>query len=268
MSNVILLEQFKNKPIRIVRRSKEVMVPLNDIADAIEYDRKSLRNIIDRNNEVFKHFKGRVIMTSPGGSQETICLSRDGVLGLLMKLDYHRIKDETKKQLIIDFQVWAIETLGQVIDGNITETKLEPWVEAAEQHIRFAKILAESTGIKPGIAYAAAINEAEKEIGRPLDNYRKLIPAAEHDTGYLTAGEVAKKVGMSTIKLNKRLAQLGLQEQQIDTKGRKNWRLTQEGKEYGEEFPFVRNGHSGYQIKWNESILTMLSDDYIEEFQR
>lgn len=268
MSNVILLEQFKDKPMRIVRRSNEFMIPLNDIADAIEYDRKSLRNIIDRNNEVFKHFKGRVIMTSPGGSQETICLSRDGVLGLLMKLDYHRIKDETKKQLIIDFQVWAIETLGQVIDNHANSPKFEPWVEAAEQHIRFAKILAESTGIKPGIAYATAIHEAEKEIGRPLDDYRKLIPAADHDTGYLTAGEIAKRIEMSTVKLNRRLAQLDMQKQQIDAKSRKNWRLTLKGKEYGEEFPFVRNGHSGYQIKWNESILALLSDDYIEESQR
>jgi prophage antirepressor-like protein len=107
MSNVILLEQFKNKPIRIVRRSNEVMVPLNDIADALEYNRAVLHQLVKRNEAVFKHFKGISVIIIPGGSQETLCLSRDGVLDLLMKLDYHRIKDETKKQLIIDFQVWA-----------------------------------------------------------------------------------------------------------------------------------------------------------------
>ncbi|EEM44408.1 hypothetical protein bthur0005_58500 [Bacillus thuringiensis serovar pakistani str. T13001] len=28
----------------------------------------------------------------------------------------------------------------------------------------------------------------------------------------------------------------------------------QMGKKYGEEIPYTRNGHSGYQIKWSESV--------------
>lgn len=29
---------------------------------------------------------------------------------------------------------------------------------------------------------------------------------------------------------------------------------------YGEEMPYTRNGHSGYQIRWNVSVLDELSD--------
>ena len=31
-------------------------------------------------------------------------------------------------------------------------------------------------------------------------------------------------------------------------------------KQVGEEFPYVRNGHSGYQVKWHEDILSQLQE--------
>ena len=38
----------------------------------------------------------------------------------------------------------------------------------------------------------------------------------------------------------------------------KEWRITNKGKNYGEEMPYERNGHSGYQIRWNESVVDAL----------
>ncbi|WP_257205579.1 hypothetical protein [Bacillus cereus] len=38
----------------------------------------------------------------------------------------------------------------------------------------------------------------------------------------------------------------------------KEWRLTDEGKKYGEELPYKRNGHSGYQIRWNNNVVDLL----------
>lgn len=63
---------------------------------------------------------------------------------------------------------------------------------------------------------------------------------------------------MSPRKVNQALAELGFQYQVEDSKGRKIWRLTDGGKKYGEEMPYVRNGHSGYQIKWNEKVIEKL----------
>ncbi|ACV64428.1 hypothetical protein Dtox_3720 [Desulfofarcimen acetoxidans DSM 771] len=50
-----------------------------------------------------------------------VCLNRDGVIGLLMKMDFSRIRDESKRQTIVDFQVWAIETLGRIMDSDIPQ---------------------------------------------------------------------------------------------------------------------------------------------------
>ena len=38
------------------------------------------------------------------------------------------------------------------------------------------------------------------------------------------------------------------------------WRLTSKGKEHGEELPYERNGHSGYQIRWNDSVISVLAE--------
>lgn len=260
MNETILLEHFRDKQVRIVRQGKKAMIPVNDIADALEYSREVLRRLVNRNIEVLRPFVGKTVMVSPGGVQETLCADRDGVIGILMKLDYNRVKDPEKRQMIIEFQHWAIRKLGQIMAGEIQPEEFQPWAERAEQHLRFAKALAEASGVKPGIALAAAIDMAEREIGRSLESYKQLLPPAEHETAYLTASEIGQRMNLRAVEVNKLLQQLGLIEKREDVKGRKVWRLTERGKEYGEEFPFVRNGHSGYQVKWNERVL-----DFIEQ---
>lgn len=260
MGNIVLLEQFKDKQVRIIRSiPRGAEVPVNDIADALEYDRSALRQLLERNEEVLGRFKGKVIITSPGGPQETICLNRDGVLGLLMKIEFKRIKDEAKRQTVIDFQVWAIETLGRILDGEMTQPEFQPWAAQLREHLEAAKALTEVAGIKPGIANTAAINQAQLETGRDLSAYQKLLPPAEHETGYLTATDIGKRLGgMSAAKVNKMLATVGYIIKQEDQKQRKVWRITETGKIHGEEFPYVKNGHSGYQIRWSESVLSKL----------
>lgn len=132
----------------------------------------------------------------------------------------------------------------------------------ASLHREAAKLLTEVAGVKPGIAAAAAYSQIEKRTGEDMSEYKKLLPPAEHETGFLNATEVGKRVGgLSARKLNQVLADLGFQYQEEDSKGRKMWRLTDEGKQYGEEMPFERNGHTGYQIRWTERVVDVISTD-------
>lgn len=260
MSNIVLMEQFRDKEVRIIKQSpKEAMIPLNDIADAINYDRQSLRDLLKRNNELFESYKGSSIILTPGGPQEVICLNRDGVIGLLMKLDYNRIKDELRRKTIIEFQRWAIDTLSKILNGEMPQVEFQPWAEIAGEHLKWAKLLTEATGVKPGIAFAQGINQAQIETGRDLSEYQKLLPPAEHETAHLTPTDIGKHLGISARKINTLLSEIGLIKQHKDEKGNKYWRITEKGEEYGEEFPYVRNGHSGYQIKWNEDILSQIN---------
>lgn len=144
-----------------------------------------------------------------------------------------------------------------------------PILPIIQDEFGIAKVISEATGIKLGIANSIAINRIEKRTGQPMEEYRKALPPAEHETGKCTATELGIKIGgLKPTDVNRRLAEAGLQYQNTFTrvskktgkeKVEKEWRLTDMGKKYAEEFPYNRNGHSGYQIKWNESAVSFLT---------
>ena len=109
-------------------------------------------------------------------------------------------------------------------------------------------------GVKDGIALAEATNITEKFYGRDLSSLKKLIPPAEHNIGYMNSTKLAEKCGFgSAQKINELLAKKGLQ-----VKEGNSWRLTDTGKKYGEMMPFAKNGHSGYQIMWNDEVVNFV----------
>ncbi|PHG57423.1 antA/AntB antirepressor family protein [Bacillus toyonensis] len=122
------------------------------------------------------------------------------------------------------------------------------------QEMDMAKTLASMTGVKEGIAYAVALERAEQKTGEDFSSYKRLLPTATHETGFLNPTKIGERIGKKSRVVNKLLQERGLQEK-LD----KEWRLTEEGKKYGEEMPYTRNGHSGYQMKWNESVIDVLS---------
>ncbi len=78
-----------------------------------------------------------------------------------------------------------------------------------------------------------------------------MLPPAEHEIGYLTPTQLAKKLGLkSAQEVNKKLVEFELQE----ADGNGSYTLTEKGARYGEAIPFNNHGHSGYQIKWCEAV--------------
>ena len=117
-----------------------------------------------------------------------------------------------------------------------------------------AKILEEYLGLKRGIAFTHTLTLAEKEYGIDLTTLKALAPPAEHSTGYMNPTDLAKKLGVKNAReLNKILETKGYQ-----TLEGTDWRLTDKGKEFAEEYPYSRNGHSGYQIRWSDLMLVEL----------
>lgn len=111
-------------------------------------------------------------------------------------------------------------------------------------------------GVKEGIALAQATSMVEEFIGRDLTPLKSLIPPADYETGFMNATQLGEKLGgLNSRKVNQMLADAKFQ-----YKDGKNWRITESGAEYGEEMPYKKNGHSGYQIRWNEKILKVLPE--------
>ena len=74
----------------------------------------------------------------------------------------------------------------------------------------------------------------------------------------MTPTEIGKQINLSSRKVNERLIEKGLQ-----VKDGKEYRLTEEGKNYAEASPYTRNGPSGYQIKWSAKTVNLLVDNAI-----
>ncbi len=110
-------------------------------------------------------------------------------------------------------------------------------------------------GVKSGIAIAKATNMIERAYGVDMEEVKELIPPAEHETGFLNATEVGMRLGVNARKANALLQNAGLQVRFNGT-----WRLTNKGKSHGEEMPYERNGHNGYQIRWNDSVVSVLAE--------
>lgn len=113
--------------------------------------------------------------------------------------------------------------------------------------------------VKPGMALAAAQEMVGKAYGIDTAPLQRLIPAEAHP-GYMNAGMIAERQGLrcktgkpNAVEANKRLEAAGLMERHG-----KHWRLTEKGRQYGEEKPYTNGGHSGYQIVWNDGVFDAL----------
>lgn len=113
--------------------------------------------------------------------------------------------------------------------------------------------------VKPSMALAAAQEMVGKAYGIDTTPLQRLIPAEAHP-GYLNAGMIAERQGLrcktgkpNAVEANKRLEAAGLMERHG-----KHWRLTEKGRQYGEEKPYMNHGHSGYQIVWNDGVFDAL----------
>ncbi|QYY41523.1 ORF6N domain-containing protein [Aneurinibacillus thermoaerophilus] len=88
-------------------------------------------------------------------------------------------------------------------------------VEVIKEEFSVVEIIARFSGVQKGIALSVAIDRTEKRTGKTLEEYKNLLPAAEYNTGFLTASQIGVKLnGMTARNVNKKLCDLGLQIQE------------------------------------------------------
>lgn len=112
---------FGEAQVRIMRAEDGTpLIPLVDVAEAIGYNPRWLRDIITRNPKLFEGYLGRVTRPkSTGGRPAIQGFTKEGIIAILLKVAPSRVKDSQKCDLILKFQRWAIETLTAVIDGRL-----------------------------------------------------------------------------------------------------------------------------------------------------
>lgn len=122
------------------------------------------------------------------------------------------------------------------------------------------------TGLKSGMSLAQAIALAEaNDDAFNYEPIKALLPAAEHETGYLNATQIGEKLGLGAGQRAARRTNKLLKEMGYNYWESNGWRLTEEGTLFGEEVPYSRNGHNGYQIRWSDGVVNALKEYIIAE---
>ena len=116
--------------------------------------------------------------------------------------------------------------------------------------------VAKVPGVKAGIAMAATLTCIQENTGLAVETLRRTLPAANEPICSLNATQLGKLAGLSAKATNRRLAVLGLQ----NRNDRDEWELTEAGEAWAEAMPYSRNGHSGYQILWNPTVVEQLRE--------
>jgi len=181
---VITLEQFRDIPIRCVIADGKPMIPVVDIANAVQMDRGNMSKLLKRNERLFDEYKGVVDITTPGGVQSLVCLTRDGVMGLLFKVDAIRSKDPEIQERIVEFQRWATQVLAREsvpVDVMHEMTRLAALkpnpIDAINDQLDIAEIAIKRSGIPKEIAHSMAWTLAANQTGEDLTTYASYIKA-------------------------------------------------------------------------------------------
>jgi hypothetical protein len=248
--------------------SKKAML-VKHIAELHEKETKAINRAINSNRS---RFKDKVDIIDLKENEFAVHLMHSGILTqnainaasniyLLSERGYAKLI-----KILDDDKAWEMYDILLDEYFELREEKKQQQstglLEVANEEMSFAELLADKLGVKKGIALSTAISRTEKRTGLDLSEYKLLLPPAEHETGFMNATQLGEKIGkLKAVTVNKMLESLGLQYREEYKKGKKRWRLTDAGKVYAEEYPYERNGHSDYQIRWNESVVEVLRQE-------
>jgi hypothetical protein len=118
------------------------------------------------------------------------------------------------------------------------------------------KAMALVEGVRPGIMAAQTLECIAYNTGLNTDLIRLALPAAVGPRCSLNATNLGKHIGLSGKATNLALYSKGLQQRN----DRDEWELTEAGKQYAEALPYVKRGHSGYQILWDVSVARIIQE--------
>ena len=205
---------------------------------------------------------------------QEILISLEGIPHFFNEIDASRLLPD-KQEKVGKLQKFMMNLAGDVVSGQTErETldllsregiagRIEPFGEYFQQQMLIVKALQETLHIDLNTSTCLALQKTEGKYGEDMSEYKALIPKLKlEEVPYLTPSDIAKKLGFkSPQEVNVRLQQRGLQERE---KGRgRKWIPTDAGKAHALFEPYTKNGHAGYQLRWKESVISVLRQNQL-----
>lgn len=274
-THIVKTELFHDIPVRIVDVDGIPMIPVADIVTALGYDRGNISRLMKRNNDLFTPYKGIVNLTTPGGIQEMVCLDDTGVVALLLKMDYSRIKEKGFRKKVMEFQQWSFTTLKKLMKGEIQTTlpiSKVGNIDITNHYLDLADIAVKRSGVPKeiahGQAWALSATATGLEINTAIASYIKAqsqqlmlpegIPQDKKDYDmYFSLTKVAASLKLPIDKVRNVLESLN-----IIYFENGYWKLTAHGMQYGKVFMVTpgypyRANQKAY-IKYNPMAIDLL----------
>lgn len=280
----IIVELFEGHEIRFLDEDVRWTV-LPDVRNALGMARDTVGKIVKR-IELLSPGCSRVDVASTLGetdpfkaSQKVTLVNPTGLSLFFQQIDTERLQDPTVQDKCRRMQLWSAKLSGNVLTGDtVTATmevlsdrfrqgdlRVQPFGEYFQQQMMVVEALKNVLHIDLNTSTCLALQKTEDKFKEDLSGYRALIPKVKlEDVPYLTPSDIATQLGYpSPQAVNKRLQIMGLQElvkEKVSKTGKETrfWRPTEGGKPHALFEAYAKNGHSGYQLRWKESILSLM----------
>jgi prophage antirepressor-like protein len=168
---------FENREVRVVMKDGEPWFVAKDVAEALGYAESTYSNVEKMTGHVPEKWKGRYPIPTPGGIQEMLCLSEQGLYFFLGRSD---------KTTALPFQEWyAGEVLPAIRKTGIYAL---PGAEVALlSTIENYVIAAVDKAFKKQAALPDPKAEAYCELGQFVKKYLLITGVQKHETLIETA---------------------------------------------------------------------------------
>ena len=248
MNQQLVPFDFEGRPVRVVTDSQgEPWFVAADVLATIGLDRKALERLDEDE-------KGVSSIHTPGGGQEMTTVNEPGLYTLV--LGSRKAEAKRFKRWVTHEVLPSIRKTGSYVVPGALASLPAPTQDRVTALLLIGEAVAKVPGVKAGIAMAATLTCIQKNTGLAVETLRRTLPAANEPICSLNATQLGKLAGLSAKATNRRLAALSLQ----NRNDRDEWELTEAGEAWAEAMPYSRNGHSGYQILWNPTVVEQLRE--------
>lgn len=239
---------FEGRPVRVVTDSQgEPWFVAADVLATIGLDRKALERLDEDE-------KGVSSIHTPGGGQEMTTVNEPGLYTLV--LGSRKTEAKRFKRWVTHEVLPSIRKTGSYAVPGALASLPAPTQDRVTALLLIGEAVAKVPGVKAGIAMAATLTCIQENTGLAVETLRRTLPAANEPICSLNPTQLGKLANLSAKTTNLRLAALGLQYRN----DRDEWELTDAGEAWAEAMPYSRNGHSGYQILWNPTVVEQLRE--------
>ena len=156
-------------------------------------------------------------------------------------------------EIVVRFKVELVKEFYRLRkEGVAKRNTIANPTNATRAHLLVVSMM-QKIGVRKEMAMAVALQAIHEDTGLTTEPYRLALPSVEEPAN-LNQTQLGELLGIKSRAVGDILRDAGLMIK--DESG--NRVVTELGRKHGEMKPFSRNGHSGYEPRWNKSVLDVL----------